>query len=643
MNMSVSRKMNKFGRTLLLQVLYTLVLACFFLYVEKNYGTSLSFEKPLFLMFLCGAGCIVWALGPAVAPWLMFIYGGIFTAYLVAQSCYLNAFHSYFRLNTVKDLASEVLGAKESAAEFITLQDKVVLISWLVIQVIFIILYFRYEKGAMTFKKSWALRLAGLALLIPAYGNLRAYQKEVEDLSQESSDSDSFLTAYYVYDRIPSAPSFVNKFGLLSFAYRDTEIFLTPAEEADVDSMNAHIESFMQTRASQETNEYTGIFAGKNAFFIQAESLNRAALDPDLTPTLWKMYTEGLRVEGFNTPALPGSTSDTEFMANVSLIPQSEGHAVCYKYAHNTYPQTLASVFESAGYVTTAYHNNYGLYYNRTNTMPAYGFDEFYDCTGLGLQDTSADSEVMEKLKYMYTGADYSWMAYWITYSGHQPYTLDETGVNAENVAKVKEKYPDLSEPYVSYFAKNMDLDQALETFMETMRQAGKLDDVVFIVFGDHSAKGLDFTSSSSFYDETGLTPDESMGNTELFFYCTSEELQETFKRTGTCLDLLPTVANLWGFQVDTHQMLGRDIFDPDYHGFFFDAWGDWETDDYMYSSVKDEWTMKTDGYDLSLAEEEIYYYMEMLEVSSEILSVDYFGNGKGIELQDDLPTIIPW
>jgi phosphoglycerol transferase MdoB-like AlkP superfamily enzyme len=106
-----------------------------------------------------------------------------------------------------------------------------------------------------------------------------------------------------------------------------------------------------------------------------------------------------------------------------------------------------------------------------------------------------------------------------------------------------------------------------------------------------------------------------------LFFYCTSVELQERFKRTGTCLDLLPTATNLRGFEVDTHQMLGRDLFDPDYHGFFFVAWEDLETDDYIYSSVKDEWTMMTNGCNLSLAEEEIYYSMEMQEVSSEIFS----------------------
>ncbi len=397
------KKQHSFSSAVLLQILYSLVLACFFVYVEKTYGTSLPFEKPLFLMFLCGAGCIVWTLGPALAPWIMFVYGGIFTAYLVAQSCYLKAFHSYFRLNTVRDLASEVLGARDSAAEFVTAQDKAVLIGWAVIQIVFIILYFREEKGAMTFRKSWPLRLAGLALLIPAYQNLQAYQKQVAALEQENEDSTAFLTAYYVYDRIPSAPSFVSRFGLLSFAYRDTETFLYPDQEMDVEQMNAHITDFLETRTAQTGNDHTGLYAGRNAFFIQAESLNKAALDPELTPTLWTMYTEGLRVEGFNTPALPGSTSDTEFMANVSLMPDTEGNAVCYKYVHNTYPETLATVFGNAGYVTTAYHNNYGLYYNRVNTMPAYGYQEFYDCTGLGLDDVSADSVVMEKLKYMYT------------------------------------------------------------------------------------------------------------------------------------------------------------------------------------------------------------------------------------------------
>lgn len=237
-------------------------------------------------------------------------------------------------------------------------------------------------------------------------------------------------------------------------------------------------------------------------------------------------------------------------------------------------------------------------------------------------------------------------MAFWITYSGHQPYTLSETetaGLSTENVERIREKYPDLSDEYVSYLAKNMDLDQALEEFMTTMAQAGKLDDVVFIVFGDHMAKGLDFSEGSSFYEETGLTYAYDMGHTELFFYCTGIDHQEVYQRTGTCLDLLPTAANLWGLTLDTQEVLGSDLFDPDYHGMYFDTWGNWLSDYYWYNSVSDELKLYDENDDRSQAEEEIYYHLELQEVSDEILSVDYFGGGAGIDYQDDVPSEVPW
>ena len=51
-----------------------------------------------------------------------------------------------------------------------------------------------------------------------------------------------------------------------------------------------------------EKNEYTGIFGGKNLIFIVAESLCYGAIDPEMTPTLYKMATEGFNYTDFYTP-----------------------------------------------------------------------------------------------------------------------------------------------------------------------------------------------------------------------------------------------------------------------------------------------------------------------------------------------------
>ena len=269
----------------------------------------------------------------------------------------------------------------------------------------------------------------------------------IEAARAEEDGFQENLTDYYIYNVIPNSNQFVEKFGLIPFAYRDAQTFLnknvTGKEE------KAEIEQFLSQRKEQAADDHTGIFAGKNAFFIQAESFNNAALDEELTPTLWKMYSEGIRIQGFNTPALPGSTSDTEFMANTSLIPSSQGHAVCYTYPTNAYVTTLPGMFTKAGYQAYAYHNNYSTYYNRAVTMLNFGYQEFYDSYRIGVENEASDSEVMNVLKWIYAENEDPWMAYWITYSGHQPYDSETSpGVTAENLARVREKYPDLEDAY---------------------------------------------------------------------------------------------------------------------------------------------------------------------------------------------------
>ena len=241
--------------------------------------------------------------------------------------------------------------------------------------------------------------------------------------------------------------------------------------------------------------------------------------------------------------------------------------------------------------------------------------------------DTPPDSDVMAVVKYIYSEATKPWMAYWITYSGHQPYNYDSTGVTNEYIRLVKRKYPDLSEPYVSFYAKNMDLDRSIKALMDELETTGKLDNTVFVFFGDHIVKGLDFTDESSFYEESGKKYTGSESLTDLYFYCSDMKKPITFTKSATVLDLIPTVADLWGFDIDMHTILGRNIFDPSFTGFYFSEWDDWATDNYSYKMDTNEFTFKK-KYDLKTARNEILYFIEEKDVSKQILISDYFADG---------------
>ena len=259
--------------------------------------------------------------------------------------------------------------------------------------------------------------------------------------------------------------------------------------------------------------------------------------------------------------------------------------------------------------------------------MYTFGYDEFLDCTDFGMMDTPPDSDVMEVMKYIYSEETKPWMAFWITYSGHQPYNYDSTGVSKQDVAKIRRKYPDLSEEYVSFYAKNMDLDKSIKALMDELETVGRLDNTVFVFFGDHIVKNLDFSRNSSFYEESGKKYTGKESYTDLYFYCSAMKKTIRVTKSATVLDLLPTVADLWGWDIDMHTILGRNIFDPDYSGFYFSEWDDWATDNYSYKMDTNEFTFKK-RYDINAAKQEILYFIEEKDISKQILVSDYFADG---------------
>ncbi len=605
----------------LIEIIYTLLIGGYFFYVQENYGMDTIYTWPLFYILLLGLLILIWFIGPMLNRYIVYIYSFLYGIYLISQNIYYRAFGQYYRFNTVLSLYEEAAGAKDSAMEFITINDLAPLIYLTIVTIIFIILYFTLQRHA--FKLRWRLiyKAAVLLLIIPIMGEWQSYNSYLDDALHQEDVFQMNKTDYYIYETIPSTNQFVEKFGLLPFGLRDGISLMETDILGQEDFEEVRI--FLNNRYEHQENDMTGIFAGKNLFIIQAESFIDAAIDERLTPTLYKLKNEGININGFDTPMLVGSTSDTEFMANTSIIPNSEGYAICYKYPFNNYVTTLPKLFNEIGYNTVAYHNNYGEYYNRDVVFPSWGYKSFVDCTGLGLEDSQADSTVLDILKWIYVETNNPYMVYWVTYSGHQPYSLDSVGVSDEHVAEIKSLYPSLDDAYVSYLAKNMDLDESLGNFMNELAKAGKLDDTVFVFFGDHMVKGLDF-DASSFYDGTNQGVDTAKKATDLIIYNSATEAL-TYHKTATALDILPTLANMWGIEVDYHTILGSDIFDENYHGFYFSDWGIIKTDDFTYDYIYDTLTLNS-YIDENEANDMADYYLNMKEIAKKLLKLDYFG-----------------
>ena len=601
--------MSERRRYLLFEASYLFISLIYLVLVKYFYSNLPSLEIPLFFIILALASIFIILIPASINRYITFIYSFIFTLYLIAQDIYLRAFGQYFRLSTALNLYKEAAQVSDSIFPFIKAIDIIPFIILLIITILYIFIYYRYERRLERCNIQRLLAIPIIILSIIAYGS---YTKSVKAMAEDYAPWLMHLD-YYYYRDIPSTNDFVSRFGKLTLLYRDIEIELTPA---DVDK--EEITSFLNEREDLSEDMMSGIFKDKDVILIQAESFNDIAIDKELTPTLYKLKYEGIDIEGFDTPLLSGSTSDTEFLANTSLIPTTGG--ACYERANNTYPTTLAKIFKEAGYDTYAMHNSFGSFYNRDVIFETFGYDRFLDNSDLGFDDVASDSEVVEAFDFIYE-EDGRYLAYWITYDGHQPYEEDAVGVYREDLQRVKERYPDLEESFAIYLAKNMDLDRAIEKMMKKLEEKGKLDETVFVFFGDHLVKELDVSSDSSIYTAMGLTYDESLVHTDLFIYNSASE-PLVYKKTATALDILPTLADLFALDIDMKECLGQSIFALDNEGFYFNESGIYKSDHHIYQSG--EYTL-LDDITMDEAMKINESIQKTIEISYDILESDYF------------------
>ena len=106
-------------RYFLIEIAFTLAMLVYITKLHGIYSPSSEFEAE-FLKMLCLLTIIlIWVFGPMLNRFVMLIFGGLYTFYLVSQDVYKRAFQQYYHFSTAKDLIGEVWGEKASAFEFI--------------------------------------------------------------------------------------------------------------------------------------------------------------------------------------------------------------------------------------------------------------------------------------------------------------------------------------------------------------------------------------------------------------------------------------------------------------------------------------------------------------------------------------------
>lgn len=382
------------------------------------------------------------------------------------------------------------------------------------------------------------------------------------------------------------------------------------------------LHEYFGSREATAQNEYTGLFEGKNLIYITAEAFSPYAVDPELTPTLYKLANSGFVFEHFYAPLWWVSTSDGEYVNCQSLIPKS-GVWSMYRSGYNTLPFTLGNQFLRLGYDTYAYHNHTYDYYARDVSHPNMGYD--YKGEGGGLDLTNhwppSDLEMMELTTGEYMDGD-PFHVYYMTVSGHMNYTFMGNSMSARHKAKVE--HLDMSEECRAYLACSIELDLALEYLLKQLEQAGLLEDTVLCLAPDHYPYGLD----KQYIDElAGHTVEENfeLYQSTLILWSGDMEKPVLVEKPCSTLDILPTLSNLFGLEYDSRLLMGRDIL-SDSEGLVVFSNHSFLTEYGRYNARTDTFTpydgvTVSDTYAIGIMEQ----VNNMFQYSVDVLDYDYY------------------
>lgn len=326
--------------------------------------------------------------------------------------------------------------------------------------------------------------------------------------------------------------------------------------EADEEIKKMH--EYFKNQTPSKKNEYTGMFKDKNLIVFVAEALSDIAIDPVLTPNLYKLYEEGFQFTNFYTPLFPVSTADGEYITDTSLLPK-EGVWSLARLDGNYMPYSYANVFENLGYTSQSYHNNTATYYKRNSYLATMGYDSFKAC-GAGLDINckiwpQSDLEMMEKSVDDYIKDD-KFLAYYMTVSGHLEYTRIGNMMVSRNWNQVKDL--SYSNKAKSYLACNIELDKAIGYLLKRLEEEGRLEDTVIAISGDHYPYGLTLDEVNELSD---YVRDENFEIHHMPFLLWNSEMESVkVEKVASSLDVLPTILNLFGVEFDSRLLMGRDI-----------------------------------------------------------------------------------
>lgn len=347
------------------------------------------------------------------------------------------------------------------------------------------------------------------------------------------------------------------------------EVTAGTSDEALI-AMNEYVKSI----PASSQNAYTGLFRGKNLIMICAEAFSHAVIDPELTPTLYRLTHNGFYFSDYYQPSWNGSTSTGEYSMLMGIAPLKDIRTMPDTEGKNLY-FTMGNQLQRLGYSGNAYHNGSYKYYSRHLTHQNLGYDQ-YIAQGSGLEDLASpwpsDSEMIRGTLPEYIDQQ-PFSVYYMSVSGHFPY--EENDIKTKQYLQyvrgiVGQRYKEKTLYYLCY---QMELEYALAAIVEQLEEKGIADDTVICITADHYPYGLEHSATYGnkedyIEDLYGYYPKHAWERDRNAWILWSGCLENEYKdmvceisEPTYSLDILPTLSNLFGLEYDSRLLVGRDVF----------------------------------------------------------------------------------
>ena len=371
-----------------------------------------------------------------------------------------------------------------------------------------------------------------------------------------------------VREEIPeaiAAPITYNRYDGLFFSDLKKE-----SQDKTIDALCDYLAEQPATRQ----NEYTGLFEGYNLIYICAESFSSLAIDEEVTPTLYNLANGGIVLNNYYN-SFKNTTTNGEYAFLTGLWPDVARKDTNMGKISGTMGQSmdknmdmaLGNIFKrSEGVQARAYHNYLGDYYGRNRTLPNMGFECKFMNDGMKFTTAwpASDLEMMEQSIDDYINED-RFCTYYMTFSGHGNYTSDNIMVarNLNTVSSLVSEY--LPTSALGYLSANYELEKAMNCLIGRLAEAGKLENTVIVLTGDHYPYYL---TDAGYEALKGARKDETFESYRSTCIIYKAGLKEKIEVDTPCcnVDILPTICNLFGLSYDSRLYAGCDVFSDGDH-----------------------------------------------------------------------------